>query len=73
MRRKNEHFSDDTDRVVKDIRHQTRRRFSSEENILIVLSGLRAGTVLREPCRQLSRLHSHCISQIADQEFVNMT
>lgn len=41
MRRKNERISDDADRVVKDIKRQTRRRFSAEEKIRIVLVGLR--------------------------------
>ena len=41
MRRKNERYTDDADRVVKDIKRQTRRRFSSEEKIRIVLAGLR--------------------------------
>lgn len=35
-RRKNERFTDDADRVVKDIRRQARRRFSSEDKIRIV-------------------------------------
>ena len=39
MRRKNERFTDDADRVVKDIKRQTRRRFSSEDKIRIVLAG----------------------------------
>ena len=52
MRRKNERFSDDADRVVKDIKRQTRRRFSAEEKIRIVLSGLRGEDSIAELCRQ---------------------
>ena len=52
MRRKNERFTDDADRVVKDIKRQTRRRFSSEEKIRIVLAGLRGEDSIAELCRQ---------------------
>ena len=52
MRRKNERFSDDADRVVKDIKRQTRRRFSAEEKIRIVLAGLRGEDSIAELCRQ---------------------
>lgn len=52
MRRKNERITDDADRVVKDIKRQTRRRFSAEEKIRIVLSGLRGEDSIAELCRQ---------------------
>ena len=52
MRRKNERFTDDADRVVKDIKRQTRRRFSAEEKIRIVLAGLRGDDSIAELCRQ---------------------
>ena len=52
MRRKNERFTDDADRVVKDIKRQTRRRFSSEDKIRIVLAGLRGDDSIAELCRQ---------------------
>ena len=52
MRRKNERLTDDADRVVKDIKRQTRRRFSAEEKIRIVLSGLRGEDSIAELCRQ---------------------
>ena len=52
MRRKNERFTDDANRVVKDIKRQTRRRFSSEEKIRIVLAGLRGDDSIAELCRQ---------------------
>lgn len=52
MRRKNERYTDDADRVVKDIKRQTRRRFSAEEKIRIVLSGLRGEDSIAELCRQ---------------------
>ena len=52
MRRKNERFTDDAERVVKDIKRQTRRRFSAEDKIRIVLSGLRGDDSIAELCRQ---------------------
>ena len=52
MRRKNERHTDGSDRVIKDIRRQTRRRFSSEEKIRIVLAGLRGEDSIAELCRQ---------------------
>lgn len=52
MRRKNERLTDDADRVVKDIKRQTRRRYSAEEKIRIVLAGLRGEESIAELCRQ---------------------
>ena len=52
MRRKNERLTDDADRVVKEIKRQTRRRFSAEEKIRIVLAGLRGEDSIAELCRQ---------------------
>ena len=52
MRRKNERFSDDADRVMKDVKRQTCRRFSAEEKIRIVLAGLRGDDSIAELCRQ---------------------
>ena len=52
MRRKNERIGDDADRVVKDIKRKTRRRYSAEEKIRIVLSGLRGDDSIAELCRQ---------------------
>lgn len=52
MRRKDERRPDDAVRVVKDIKRQTRRRFSSEVKIRIVLAGLRGDDSIAELCRQ---------------------
>ena len=52
MRRKNQRITDDADRVVKDIKRQSRRRFSAEEKIRIVLAGLRGDESIAELCRQ---------------------
>jgi transposase len=41
-----------TEKQVKDIRQKPRRRFSSEENIRIVLDGLRGEYSIAELCRR---------------------
>ena len=40
------------DRTVKDIRRKTRKRYSSEDKIRIVLAGLRGEVTIAELCRQ---------------------
>ena len=40
------------ERVVKEIRHVTRRQFSAEEKIRIVLAGLRGEESIAELCRR---------------------
>ena len=47
MRQKN-----NSEKVVKDIRRATRRRFSAEEKIRIVLDGLRGEDTIAELCRR---------------------
>jgi transposase len=42
----------EADRVVRNIKRQTRRKFSSEEKIRIVLAGLRGEDSIAELCRQ---------------------
>jgi len=41
------------DRTVKDIRRKTRKRYSSEDKIRIVLAGLRGEDSITELCRSL--------------------
>ena len=41
-----------TEKTVKDIRRNTRRKFSTEEKIRIVLDGLRGESSIAELCRQ---------------------
>ena len=41
-----------SEKVVKDIRRATRRRFSAEEKIRIVLDGLRGEDTIAELCRR---------------------
>ena len=40
------------EQVLKDIRRQTRRQYSAEEKIRIVLEGLRGEESISEPCRR---------------------
>ena len=40
------------EQVVRDIRRRTRRRFSAEEKIRIVLEGLRGEESIAELCRR---------------------
>ncbi len=44
------------EQVVKDIRRQTRRHFSAEDKIRIVLEGLRGEDSIAELCRKEVRL-----------------
>ena len=41
-----------TEKAVKDIRRNTRRKFSTEEKIRIVLDGLRGESSITEVCRR---------------------
>ena len=52
MRQTPERPQDAADRTVKDIRRKTRKRYSSEEKIRIVLAGLRGEDTIAELCRQ---------------------
>ena len=52
MRQKTERHQEDAERAIKDIRRQTRRRYSAEEKIRIVLAGLRGEDSIAELCRQ---------------------
>ena len=52
MRHRTERHQEAADRAVKDIRRKTRKRYSSEEKIRIVLAGLRGEDSIAELCRQ---------------------
>ncbi len=52
MGQKKERHQDAAERTVKDIRRKTRKRYSSEEKIRIVLAGLRGEDSIAELCRQ---------------------
>jgi transposase len=52
MRQRTERHQEAVDRTVKDIRRKTRKRYSSEEKIRIVLAGLRGEDSIAELCRQ---------------------
>ncbi len=52
MRRNSNHPKAPADKVVKDIRRATRRRYNAEEKIRIVLEGLRGEDSIAELCRR---------------------
>jgi transposase len=52
MRQKSGPEKKPAEQVVKDIRRATRRQFSAEENIRIVLEGLRGEESIAELCRR---------------------
>ncbi len=52
MRHTPKRHTDAADRTVKDIRRKTRKRYSSEDKIRIVLAGLRGEDTIAELCRQ---------------------
>ena len=52
MRQKPEPVKAPAERIVQDIRRATRRRFSAEEKIRVVLEGLRGEDSIAELCRR---------------------
>ena len=52
MRHKTGRHQDAAEHSIKDIRRKTRKRYSSEEKIRIVLAGLRGEDSIAELCRQ---------------------
>ena len=52
MRRKSHATDLSSEEVVKDIRRATRKRYSAEEKIRIVLDGLRGEHSIAELCRR---------------------
>ena len=52
MGHKTERHQGAAERTVKDIRRKTRKRYSSEDKIRIVLAGLRGEDSIAELCRQ---------------------
>ena len=52
MRQKSETQKPSSERIVKDIRRATRKQYSAEEKIRIVLDGLRGERSIAELCRR---------------------
>jgi transposase len=69
MRRKNERHTDGADRVVKDIRRQTRKRYSSEDKIRIVLAGLRGEDSIVDLSRFNAAPSSHLSSYLFESQW----
>ena len=63
MRQKSGPAKEPAETVVKDIRRATRRHFSAEDKIRIVLEGLRGEDSIAELCR---RAHPGCSPPPAD-------
>jgi transposase len=55
---------DSAEKAIRDIRRATRRRYSAEENIRIVLEGLRGESSIAELCRKEGTPHA-CPFEIA--------
>lgn len=52
MRQTSERHQEGVERAIKDIRRQTCRRYTAQDKIRIVLSGLRGEDSIAELCRQ---------------------
>ena len=52
MRQKSETQKPSSERIVKDIRRATRKQYSAEEKIRVVLDGLRGEHSIAELCRR---------------------
>jgi transposase len=52
MRQKSVHAESASERIVKNIRRATRKHYSAEEKIRIVLDGLRGESSIAELCRR---------------------
>ena len=55
MRQKSSTPETPSERLVRDIRRATRKQYSAEEKIRIVLDGLRGEVTIAELCRRCAR------------------
>ena len=53
-------MSNNNEKLVKDIRRRTRKKYSSEEKIRIVLEGMRGEESIAELCRP-GRIEPKCV------------
>ena len=60
MRQKSVSQTPSSERIVKDIRRATRKQYSAEEKIRIVLDGLRGELSIAELCRRERIAESLC-------------
>jgi transposase len=52
MRTQVEHHAEEAEKVIRDIRRATRRQYSAEEKVRIVIAGLRGEDSIAELCRK---------------------
>ncbi len=65
MRHRTERHQDAAERTLKDIRRKTRKRYSSEEKIRIVLAGLRGEDSRLASSRSSGVIHHITVTQTA--------
>ena len=63
MRQESMSLRDTAERTVRDIRRKTRKQYSAEEKIRIVVSGLRGEDSIAELCRR---------EGIAERDYLNL-
>ena len=68
MRQKSETTKVPSEQVVKDIRRATRKQYSAEEKIRIVLDGLRGEYSIAELCRREGIAERPVLSGISTHE-----
>ena len=65
MRSKAEQHSDEAEKAVRDIRRATRRQYSAEEKVRIVIAGLRGEDSVAELCRKEGINQNGCVATLA--------
>ena len=64
MRQTSESRNSPGEKIVKDIKRATRKQYSSEEKIRIVLDGLRGEDSIAELCRREGHLTGHLLQMV---------
>ena len=66
MKQKSQNVKEPAEKVVRDIRRKTRKQYSAEENIRIVLSGLRGEDSIAALCRRARQFPQHVTLQFLE-------
>ena len=64
MRQKSMSKNDPAERTVRDIRRKTRKQYTAEEKIRIVVSGLRGEESIAALCRREGGGSGHCTGRL---------